>query len=132
MKLIGRLPWQVYVPGESIELLLDVLNESGEDIKTINVKFVREVSLCTSTNDCHGERTTAFYYDSVQLYQGQFEGCESKKKYIKTYRISIAVPSTPPSDQNSKIINVSYEILVKIMVLFEFYISFYKKNSFCR
>lgn len=111
IKMVGRLPQQVYASGVHVELKLDVYNESDEYINAIEVKLVRKINVFPNIYPGYKRE------NSTELCSEEYEGCEAQRKDVKIYRISIVVPSTPPSEETG-IIKVSYEIQVQKMNIF--------------
>lgn len=120
---MARLSQQGLVPGQNIDVQLDVLNRSIENIRSIKVQLIREVALTSFKENGYVRGQTG----TTKLTKQMLDLCESDHKEIKTYNVSITVPSTPPSDEHTnKYIKISYKILVKIknFLLFKYHFLF--------
>lgn len=107
--MVARIPQQGYVPGQVIDLQIDVQNKSSEDVRAMKVKFIKKIANTAINSETEFEYTRE---KLKNLYKQRFEGCYSSKKDKKIYQIALVVPSTPPSDENSKIVKISYQIVV--------------------
>lgn len=114
--MVAQIPQKGYSPGHTINFQLDVQNKSSETVKSIKVKFVREVNLHSVNSE------TGYEYKrtrTTKLYGETLEQCSKDQK--KVYNLSVRIPATPPTDeQSSKIIHVSYKILVTLEICHSF------------
>lgn len=110
MTIVARLPMSGFIPGQTIPLEFDILNDSTENISTLLVHLNKEINYFSNDNTGETKKEISIIaeeqIDSVQ----RFNSNTSEKMIFKS---NIIVPVTPPSDTTtSNIIKVNYSLEV--------------------
>lgn len=102
----AKIPVGGYVPGQTINLDLDIHNKSDEDISAFVVKLRKAISYYTYATSPY-KRT-----EDITVVEQEIEGCEhSDTKFL---RVNLKVPPIPPSDDmTSNICKVRYYLHIK-------------------
>ncbi|XP_053691033.1 arrestin domain-containing protein 17-like [Sabethes cyaneus] len=112
----GSVKRSAFVPGDSIDLTLDVNNLSKEDVSEIIIKFqkvmrfISQIQLIEQTQILAENQMTK--YETVEIQKTMPVAKQSNITYEKNFLVG---PLTPTENQNSKIIQIGYQfdILVK-------------------
>lgn len=109
--MVARIPQRGYTPGQNIDLQLNIENNSSEEVQTVLVQIIKEVTFYANrTATASPPQSTS---DTVVLSDQLIDGFNSNHEQMKTYHIRIVVPSTPPSDEKtSNIIHIAYKLQV--------------------
>lgn len=106
-----RVPQRGYTPGQNIDVQLNIHNKSSEEVSSVVLQIVKEVKFLSNNG------VTTELIDSPAIGVQEVDGFDSGMEKMKTYRIPIVVPSTPPSDEEtSSIIKISYKLQVRIAI----------------
>lgn len=105
--MVVSIPQRGYTAGQNIDLRVDVHSKSGESIYEINAQLIRKMRFM-GTEDAKMTIVTMLNEETVHA-SSAIHG------ETNAYQIKITVPSTPPTDEkSSKIIQISYNLRVKI------------------
>lgn len=116
--MAARIPHLGFTPGQNIDLLFNIHNKSSEDVQAVLVQILKEVAF--DFNQILNEKAT----DSSVLSDQTLDGFDTRDTDMKTYRIKIVVPSTPPTDEKTcSIIKITYKLRVSANNMSILYIS---------
>lgn len=117
---------QGYVPGQKIELQLDISNNSRVNIKGIDTKLIKEVRFSS-------ESENFIRRDLTTIATQRHTGFNAAREKTKTYRITVAVPPTPPTEEEAgDVIKVLYKIEVNELKFLLIRLNFEKRINFDR
>lgn len=103
------LPVRGYVPGQKIQMKVDVENQSGKEIEVVKLKLQKVINYTASTPR---PETKVVESTVAEVSKGPVGGNETT-----SYEQTLDVPPLPPSNlRNCKIIDVSYKLNVEACV----------------
>ena len=101
-----QLPVSGYVPGQIINLILDVDNQSDEEMEHFTVKLMKHIIYYTHKDSPHS------CFEEFSLVSETIPGCSVSES--KTLRANLEIPPIPPTDRRaSSICNIRYFLRVK-------------------
>jgi hypothetical protein len=102
----ASIPFTGYVPGQPINLQIDVNNQSNTRIKDIKVSLKKIVLLNSSMPT---RKTKIMVLSEAKLSTESSVSVQSERNFKE----KLTVPSLPPNISNCEVIQVSYELRVK-------------------
>ncbi|XP_037035006.1 arrestin domain-containing protein 1-like [Bradysia coprophila] len=90
LQVYGRLPVSGYCPGQTMNLKLDVINQSDKDVLHVLVQFVKEAIYRSNSGVVKCER--------VVVAERRSEGCRANRIGIRSAKVNIVVPSLPATN----------------------------------
>ncbi|XP_037046285.1 arrestin domain-containing protein 1-like isoform X2 [Bradysia coprophila] len=104
LEIFGKLPVRGYCPGQTMNLKLDVVNKSGQDILHFAVQFVQEVTY-TANN---GQQKLERIVQSTKLT----DGCRADRHNLQSIKVNTLVPSLPPTNFSADVCGSRYMFVI--------------------
>lgn len=107
----ASVPKSLYVPGESVEVRLEVNNLSKEDVSEIIVKFHKVIKFMSQVQVIESTQLFAesklVKYETIEIQKTLPVARLANETFEKHFLVG---PITPTEDRQSKIIKIGYEI----------------------
>ncbi|KAJ6641363.1 Arrestin domain-containing protein 17 [Pseudolycoriella hygida] len=104
LQLYARLPVRGYCSGQTINLKLDVINKSYQEVLRFLVQFIQEVTYTANNGKQKVER--------IAFKKRVAEGVRADVKGRHTRKVNITVPSLPPTNFSADVCGSRYMFIV--------------------
>lgn len=107
-----QTPISGYTPGQTIQIKIEIDNQSGASISIIHVKLVQKLTFYGTSSEAFegsSQRTRSYYIKSANVYgSGRIQN--------DIIYVNMRVPHTPSTEFTSQVIQIRYTIKVTINV----------------